>query len=61
MDKLRSRIQILSLLIIFFIYRTISAALYNNLPEFTLWLVISITYAISLMILYIVFRQREKR
>ena len=60
-NKLRSRIQLLSLLIIFFIYKAVSAVLYNNFPEFTLWLLISIGYAISLIILYIVLRQREKR
>jgi len=60
-NKLRSRIQLLSLLIIFFIYKAVSAVLYNDIPEFTLWLLIAIGYAISLIILYIVLRQREKR
>ena len=61
MDKLRSRIQLLSLLIIFFIYKAVSAVIYEDFPEFTLWLLISIGYAISLIILYIVFKQREDR
>ncbi|MBY9016940.1 MAG: hypothetical protein KGD68_14720 [Candidatus Lokiarchaeota archaeon] len=61
MDKVRSRIQLLSLLTIFFIYRAISAIMYNDVPEFTLWFLISIVYSLSLIILYLAFRQREKR
>jgi len=61
MDKLRSPIQLLALFIIFFIYKAISAVFDNDSTEFTLWLLISIGYAISLIILYLVLRQREKR
>jgi len=59
MEKLKSNIQLLSLLIIFFIYRAISATFFNNDAEFILWLLISILYAISLIILYMVLKKRQ--
>jgi hypothetical protein len=59
MEKLKSNIQLLSLLIIFFIYRAVSAIISNNDAEFILWFLISILYAISLIILYIVLKKRQ--
>jgi len=60
MDKLQKQIQLLSLIIIFPIYRAISAIVSNNYPEFILWILISIFYAISLMVLYLVLKKRQK-
>jgi len=60
MEKLKSNIQLLSLLIIFFIYRAISALTFNNDAEFMLWFLVSILYAISLIILYMVLKRRQK-
>jgi len=60
MEKLQKQIQLLSLIIIFPIYRAISAIIVNNYPEFILWFLISILYAISLIILYMVFKRRQK-
>jgi len=60
MEKLQKQIQLLSLIIIFPIYRAISAIIVNNYPEFILWFLISIFYAISLIILYMVFKRRQK-
>lgn len=60
MEKLKSQIQLLSLITIFFIYRAISALIFNNFPEFILWIIISIIYALSLVILYLVFKKRQK-
>ncbi len=59
MDKLKSRVQLLSLFIIFFIYKAIAGIVDNNYSEFVLWLMISIVYAISLMILYFAFKKRH--
>jgi hypothetical protein len=59
MEKLQKQIQLLALIIIFPIYRAISAIFINNFPEIILWTVISISYAISLVILYRVFKKRQ--
>jgi len=59
MDKLKSRVQLLSLFIIFFIYKVIAAIVDNNFSEFVLWFMFSIVYAISLTILYFVFKKRQ--
>jgi len=60
MEKLQKQIQLLALIIIFPIYRAISAIISNIYPEIILWILISIFYAISLMILYIVLKKRQK-
>jgi hypothetical protein len=59
MDKLKSRVQLLSLFIIFFIYKAIAGIVANNYSEFVLWFMFSIVYAISLMILYFAFKKRQ--
>jgi len=59
MDKLKSRVQLLSLLIIFFIYKAIAGIVDNNYSEFVLWFMFSIFYAISLTILYFAFKKRQ--
>jgi hypothetical protein len=60
MEKLQKQIQLLALIIIFPIYRAVSAIIYNNYPEFILWTLVSIFYAISLVVLYLVFKKRQK-
>ena len=59
MDKLKSRVQLLSLFIIFFIYKAIAGIVDNNYSEFVLWFMFSIVYAISLTILYFAFKKRQ--
>ena len=59
MDKLKSRVQLLSLFIIFFIYKAIAGIVDNNYSEFVLWFMFSIVYAISIMILYFTFKKRQ--
>jgi uncharacterized membrane protein len=58
MDKLKSRVQLLSLFIIFFIYKAIVGIIENDYSEFVLWFMFSIVYAISLMILYFAFKKK---
>lgn len=60
MDKLKSRVQLLSLFIIFFIYKAIVGIIENDYSEFVLWFMFSIVYAISLMILYFAFKKKGK-
>jgi len=59
MDKLKSRVQLLSLFIIFFIYKAIAGIVESNYSEFVLWFMFSIVYAISLTILYIALKKRQ--
>jgi len=59
MDKLKSRVQLLSLFIIFFIYKVIASIVDNNYSEFALWFMFSIIYALSLTILYFAFKKRQ--
>ena len=61
MEKLQKQIQLLALIIIFPIYKAISEIVLNNYPEFILWILISILYAISLIILYMVLKKRQKQ
>jgi hypothetical protein len=60
MEKIRSTIRLLSLFSIYFIYKTIAGVIENNFIEFVLWLVITIVYAISLTIGYLVALKWEK-
>jgi len=57
MDKLKSRLQLLGLISLFFIYRAISSLLSNNLPEFLLWVSFSVLYLISLIISYFILKK----
>lgn len=52
MDKIKQRFQLLSILIIFFIYRTLAALYANNIEETLIWFLVSVIYGISLIILY---------
>jgi hypothetical protein len=60
MEKLQKQIQLLALIIIFPIYKAIEAIILNNYPEIILWTLISIFYVISLVVLYLVFKRRQK-
>lgn len=60
MNKYQSRIQLLSLFSIFFIYRAISTFLEGNALEFYLWLLITIIYLITLVVMYFVFKKSQK-
>ena len=60
MEKLQKQIQLLALIIIFPIYKAIEAIILNSYPEIILWMLISIFYAISLVVLYLVFKRRQK-
>ena len=59
MEKLQKQIQLLALIIIFPIYKAIEAIILNSYPEIILWTLISIFYAISLVVLYLVFKRRQ--
>jgi len=60
MEKLQKQIQLLALIIIFPIYKAIEAIVLNSYPEIIFWTLISIFYAISLVVLYLVFKKRQK-
>jgi len=58
-NQLRSRITLLSLLSIFFIYKTVMGIIEQNMFDFTLWFLITIIYLVSLVILYFMFRSKQ--
>lgn len=58
-NQLRSRITLLSLLSIFFIYKAIMGIIEQNMFDFTLWFLITIIYLISLVILYFIIRSKQ--
>ena len=60
MEKLQKQIQLLALIIIFPIYKAVESIALNSYPEIILWTLISIFYAISLVILYLAFKRRQK-
>jgi hypothetical protein len=60
MEKLQKQIQLLALIIIFPIYKAIEAIVLEIYLEIILWTIVSIFYAISLGILYLVFKKRQK-
>jgi len=61
MDKLSSRIRLLWLLCILFIYFIIRSLLENDTELAIFWTLFLILYIISLIIMHIVFRTLEKR
>ena len=60
MDKVRSTIRLLAIFSIFFIYKTIVGVIENNTNEVVLWSLITVVYAISLVIAYFVITRWEK-
>ncbi|MFW9948700.1 MAG: hypothetical protein ACFFKA_01070 [Candidatus Thorarchaeota archaeon] len=61
MDKIKQRFQLLSLLIIFFIYRALSALFANNLTETIIWALISGIYGVSLLIAYLFIKRSQSK
>ncbi|MFO8017103.1 MAG: hypothetical protein R6U96_00565 [Promethearchaeia archaeon] len=60
MNKLKSRIQLLSLFSIYFIYKAISSFLAENTFGFYFWLAICIIYFLSLGVMYFVYGKKQK-
>ncbi|MFW9940989.1 MAG: hypothetical protein ACFFFT_08105 [Candidatus Thorarchaeota archaeon] len=60
MDKIQSTFQLLALVSIFFIYRTIMGILNGNSDEVVIWSLITIVYIISLIVAYIVLMRWRK-
>jgi hypothetical protein len=58
MDKLKQRLQLLALVSIFFIYKTLTS---EAIEEQMLWLAITALYLLSLLVSYIVITISEKR
>ena len=61
MDKVSSRIRLLALFSIFFIVKAIVEAVEGDTNQVIIWLLITIVYIISLVILYFVFKRWEKQ
>lgn len=59
-NQLRSRITLLGLFSIFFIYKAIEAVINQSISEFALWFIITIVYLISLTIMYFVLKNKQK-
>ncbi|MFW9770891.1 MAG: hypothetical protein ACFFFB_00725 [Candidatus Heimdallarchaeota archaeon] len=59
-NQLRSRITLLGLFSIFFIYKAIEAVINQSTPEFALWFMIAIVYVLSLIIMYFVIKRKQK-
>jgi len=53
-SKFKKRILLLTLILIFPIYKTLDALLNNDTIGFYLWLMVSIIFGFSLIIMYIV-------
>ena len=60
MQKLQSRLTLLALFSIFFIYKTIDAAISNKASEAYFWVLITFVYLISLIVAFFVFKKFEK-
>ncbi len=60
MNKLQRRIRLLSLISIFFIYRAILTYLENDIYLAMVWLIMTIVYIISLIIMLIVAKRWQE-
>ena len=60
MEKLNSRLTLLALFSIFFIYKTFDAAVLNNPNEATFWFLFTVMYLISLLVAFIVMKKLKK-
>ncbi len=58
-SKFEKRILLLTLFLIFPIYKTIDAILNDNIIEIYFWVIISIIFGVSLIILYIVYYKKK--
>jgi hypothetical protein len=61
MKNIGNKITLLSLFIIFFIYRTILAFVNENEAEIIFWLIILIIYSISLVVLYFILKKYQEK
>jgi len=61
MNKLQKRIQLLTLISIFFIYRAVTAYLENDINLAIVWFILTIVYIISLIIMLFVAKNWQKR
>ena len=59
-SKFEKRILLLTLFLIFPIYKTIDAILNDNIFEIYFWVIISIIFGVSLIILYIVYYKKKE-
>lgn len=59
-SKFEKRILLLTLFLIFPIYKTIDAILNDNIIEIYFWVIISIIFGVSLIILYIVYYKKKE-
>jgi len=60
MAEVSSRIRLLALITIFFIVKAIVEAIDGDTNQAILWLLITIVYIVSLVILYFVIKRWEK-
>lgn len=58
-SKFKKRILLLILILIFPIYKTLDALLNNDTIGFYLWLMFSIIFGFSLIIMYIVYYKKK--
>lgn len=58
-SKFKKRILLLTLILIFPIYKTLDALLNNDTIGFYLWLMFSIIFGFSLIIMYIVYYKKK--
>lgn len=59
-SKFEKRILLLTLFLIFPIYKTIESLLNNDMIEVYLWLMFSIIFGVSLIIMYIVYYKKKR-
>jgi hypothetical protein len=60
MNKLQNRMRLFSLITIFFLYRAIASYIEKDPMTSIVWALISISYVISLIILYFVVKKWQK-
>jgi hypothetical protein len=60
MDNILSKIRLLALFSIFFIYQAIKGAIDKNINNVILWSLITLIYIISFIVLYFVLRKWEE-
>lgn len=60
MEKIRSRITLLSLFTLFFVYKVIGGIISNNYNEIILWSLITFVYVLSLVVVFFVMKKLEK-
>ena len=60
MPNLQSRMRLLSLFTIFFVYMAISSLFSSDLPGFYIWLILTIVYILSLLVFYIVYKKNKQ-